>query len=319
MVNVLLGLVFVTIITRTLSVEDYGIWSVIISLVLYSLILDPIISFWATREIARKVKSGNTAIFSSGIFSIGGIIIYLTISYFTGSESNIDIEVLWFAVFLIPLTFIYKSLQSINNATKPHVISIAQTISIVIKIPLAFYLLYFMDYGIQGIIFVHASGIITSSIILFIYARNEFKNKFEIKSLKKWIKFSWLSLYPRISLFLQSLDVILFTIITNSVSGIAYYSVALVIGGLVTYSEKFSQPMYAKLLGGGNLDQIQSNLTKFFYFAFPLTAISIVFSQAGLHVLNPAYEIGVYVVILSNFEFVSRRRRKSGHKKRIYI
>ncbi len=293
-----------TIITRTLSIEDFGIWNVITSLVIYSLILDPIISFWATREIARKNESGKTAIFSSGIFSIAGIAIYLIISYFTGLESEIDVGILWFAVFLIPLSFILKSLQSVNYATKPHVISIGQTVSIAIKIPLALYLLYFMDYGIQGIIFVHASGLIASSIILFIYVRDHFKNKFEIKFLKNWIKFSWLSLYPRISVFLQSLDIIIFVIITNSISGVAYYSIALVIGGLVIYSEKFSQPMYAKLLGGGNIDQIQNNLTRFFYFAFPLTAISIVFSQAGLHVLNPEYAIVIFVVIILSLRFL---------------
>ena len=219
MMNVLLGLAFMMIITRTLSVEEFGIWNVIVSLVVYSIILEPIISFWATREIARKNESGKTAIFSSGIFSIAGIAIYLIISYFTGLESEIDVGVLWFAVFLIPLSFINKSLVSVNNATKPHVISIGQTVSIVIKIPLALYLLYFMDYGIQGIIFVHAGGLIASSIILFIYVRNHFKNKFEIKFLKNWIKFSWLSLYPRISVFLQSLDIVIFVIITNSVSG----------------------------------------------------------------------------------------------------
>jgi hypothetical protein len=304
MLNVLLGLAFMMIVTRTLSVEDFGIWNVIISLIVYSLILDPIISFWATREIARKNESGKTAILSSGIFSTIGIGIYLIISYFTGLESNIDIEILWFAVFLIPLTFIFKSLQSVNYATKPHIVSIGQTVSIAIKIPIAFYLLYVLDYGIQGIIFVHASGLMASSIILFIYARNKFKNKFNIKLLVNWIKFSWLSVYPRISFFLLSLDIIIFTIITSSVVGVAYYSVALVIGGLVTYSEKFSQPMYAKLLGGGNLDQIQNNLTRFFYFAFPLTAISIVFSQAGLHILNPAYELAGYVVIILALKFL---------------
>jgi O-antigen/teichoic acid export membrane protein len=304
MMNVLLGLVFMLIITRTLSVEDYGIWNIIVSIISYSLIVEPIISFWATREIARGVKTAKTAIFSNGVFAIFGVLIYLAISHYTNNESNLDIGILWFAVFLVPLTFIFKSMQAVTLATKPHMISIAQTVSIVTKIPLALYLLYFMEFGIEGIIFVHAAGLISSIIIMLIFSHNEFKSKLQIKFLKKWIQFSWLALYPRIPVFLQTLDMLIFIIITNSVSGIAYFSVAMVVSGLVTYSDKFSQPMYAKLLGGGTVDQIQNNFTRFFYFAFPLASISIVFARPGLFALNPSYEIGIFVVIALSLKFL---------------
>ena len=58
LVGVLTGLIFTLIITRELSQEEFGTWSLIGGLTGYVLILEPIISYWTTREIARNKKSG---------------------------------------------------------------------------------------------------------------------------------------------------------------------------------------------------------------------------------------------------------------------
>ena len=47
------GLIFTLVLTRNLSPEEYGTWSLILGLVVYGLILEPVISYWSTRETAR--------------------------------------------------------------------------------------------------------------------------------------------------------------------------------------------------------------------------------------------------------------------------
>ena len=68
--TVVSGLIFILIITRSLTPNELGTWGLIGGLLTYVIILEPIISYWTTREIARDVDSGKTAILSSGIFSI---------------------------------------------------------------------------------------------------------------------------------------------------------------------------------------------------------------------------------------------------------
>ena len=67
--GVFTGLIFVLMITRRLSPEEFGTWTLIGSILTYFLISELIISFWTTRQIARDEDVGKTAVFSSKIMA----------------------------------------------------------------------------------------------------------------------------------------------------------------------------------------------------------------------------------------------------------
>ena len=77
--TVVTGGIFILIVTRNLTVEELGTWGLIGGLVTYVIVLEPVISYWTTREIARDINSGKTAVLTSGIFSIGGILSFILI------------------------------------------------------------------------------------------------------------------------------------------------------------------------------------------------------------------------------------------------
>ena len=52
-VTTIIGMIFVLITTRQLSEIELGTWGLIGSLMSYVLIIEPIISYWTTRETAR--------------------------------------------------------------------------------------------------------------------------------------------------------------------------------------------------------------------------------------------------------------------------
>ena len=75
------GLIFTIIVTRRLSPEEFGLWSLIGSLLLYVMIFKPINEYWTTRHIAREEDASITAILSSGIFSAASIGIFLVVIF----------------------------------------------------------------------------------------------------------------------------------------------------------------------------------------------------------------------------------------------
>mgnify|MGYP000479866174 CR=1 FL=1 len=77
--TVVTGMIFILIVTRSLTPEELGTWGLIGGLVTYVIVLEPIISYWTTREIARDVNSGKTAVVSSGFFSVIGFVAFLII------------------------------------------------------------------------------------------------------------------------------------------------------------------------------------------------------------------------------------------------
>lgn len=300
--TIITGLLFTLIITRTLDPIEFGTWGVITVLFLGVLQIEPIVSYWVTREIARGLESGKTAIFSSGIFSAVAIIIYLIIMFFVDNGTDTDFNSMFFAIFLIPLIFLNRVLSGINLGWKPQAVSFGILTMGIIQIPMILIFVYFFDMGVIGIIISVAVGNISSIIVLAISAREKIKSEIQLKFLKKWFKLSWLPFYPGIAGMVHTYDVVVFALIVGSVEGIAFWTVAILLPTLVANSGLISTGVYPKLLKEGKMDNLKTNITQIFFFAFPLASIVLVFAQPGLFILNPIYQVAYPVVIIMTFQ-----------------
>jgi len=165
------------------------------------------------------------------------------------------------------------------------------------KIILALILIFYLDLGLTGAIIAVVISTLVGVIVLFIRTFEKIKGKFKKENLKKWVKFFWLPLYPNISQIISVSDIAVFSIITGSVYGLAYWSAAMTVSRIVNHSTKIGKGVYPKLLQGGKKEYFQENLTRVFYFAFPLAAMSFVFAKPALFTLNPLYGIAFPVVI----------------------
>jgi len=304
-ISIFTGVIFTLIITRSVTPEEYGTWGLIVGLITYVSLIGPIVSYWSTRDTARNIQSGKTAVLSSILLSIGAISIYILISYLMGNYTNVERNVLLFAAILIPAMFVNGILIAINLGWKPHAISYGTIAYGISSIPLALFLIYYLDFGVAGIIISVFLANIASIIILFFYAKEKITNQFDKKILKKWLKFSWLPIYPGIAILVAGFDISIFTIITGSVVGLAFWVAALVLPGMITHTGLISRAVYAKLLEE-KTGFMSQNLTLVFYFGIIFTSLVITFARPGLYALNPIYEIAAPVtIILSFYVFLS--------------
>ena len=297
-VSVFTGLIFTLIITRQLTQDEFGTWGLIGGLISYVLIISPIVSYWSTREIARGEDSGKTASLSNGLFSAIALVIYVIIIYFFSEQTDIDQGVLFFAAILIPLEFARITLAAIARGYKPQIAEYGLISFELAKIPAAVALIYFLDMGLNGLIITVAIASLASVIVLAIRTREKLLGKFKKKYLKKWTKLFWLPTYPYLTQTITNSDVVIFTLVTGSVGGLAFWGAARAISIVVSQSERINKAIYPKLLGGGKKEYLQDNLIRVFYFAFPLAAMSIVFARPALFALNPLYEEAVLIVII---------------------
>lgn len=295
--SVITGLIFTLIVTRNLTQTEFGTWSLIGGLTSYVLIINPIIAYWTTREIARGNKIAKTSLLSSSSLSILAVGIYLVIILFFNYES-VDYNILLFASILIPIEFVRRELIAISIGHKPHLAELSAVIFEIVKIPTAIMLIYFLDMSIIGVIITSAISGVSSIIFLLLKISNLLLDKFSISHLKKWIKLGWLPLYPKIAGVLHNADVAVFTIITGSVGGLAYWAAAKAVSGMITHSSKINKAVYPKLLSGGKKEILEENLVRVLYFTFPLSMAALVFAKPGLFALNPIYEIAVPVVLV---------------------
>ena len=305
-VSVLTGLIFTLIVTRELSQEEFGTWGLIGSLTTYVFIIEPIVSYWTIREIARGNESGRTSLISNTMFSFGAIPIYIVIVVFFGTQGGVNQEILFFAALLIPVRFIRHTFAAINLGYRPQTIAYSLLVFELVKIGLAFLLIYFMELGLEGVILTIFFATIAGIIFSLIRTLDKIKEKFNVKYLKKWLKLFWIPMYPRFADIVLYSDVVVFTIIVGSVANIAYWASALAIAGIVLHAGKISTAVYPKLLQSRKKEHFHENLTRVFYFVFPLSGMALAFSKPGLFALNPIYEVAVPIVVSLTFLSISQ-------------
>jgi O-antigen/teichoic acid export membrane protein len=289
---------FILIITRTLSQDEFGTWTLINGLLLYALMGNTITSYWSTRDVARNIESGKTALLGSMILSIGFIIIYLILSYFMGYQTNVDLNILLFSSILIPILFLSGTLTAINLGWKPHVISYGSLILGISQIFIALFLIYFLKMGVPGIIATVSISNLINILFLYKHARSKLKNPFNIDFLKSWIRLSWISLYPGLPMMIEGSGLIIFSLMTESIIGLAIWAVALVTPSIISHVGLISRAIYPKLLEGGDKHYLENNLTLLLYFNFLVTGLVIVFAKSALIILNPIYQDAYFILIL---------------------
>ncbi len=297
-INIPLGFGFMLIVTRTLEPTEYGTWGLISGIIVYATILEQIISYWGIREIARNQDSGKTAIFSGLLFSMAGIGIYLISAYVVGTKTDADQNVILMASILIPLIFVNRILTSITLGWKPQGASYGQIIFGLSQIPCGFALIYFLKLGTVGVIYAVGIAYGLSIIFLLIYNKEKIYGSIKKEYLKKWINYSWLSIYPAIGGMIFFLDVAIYSIITESVIGLAYWTASLVITTIIASSGLISRAVYSKLLQCNNSEFISDSLRHLFYFSILFTVLIIAFAKPGLYALNPEYAIAEFIVIV---------------------
>jgi len=294
--TVITGMIFILIVTRSLSPEELGTWGLVGGLITYVVILEPMISYWTQREIARDIDSGKTAVISSGVFSIVGTLAFLLIAFVVSEPTNTDIDILFFAALMIPFSFLNRTLSAIALGWKPHVNSYGVLVFDIAKIPSAFVFVYLMELGIYGAILSLIVSYIPSIVILVILSRHKLQNNFNRDFLKNWLKHAWLPSYIKFPNMVV-LDVLIFSLITGSVVGLAYWVAATTIGTATRHTSQITRAVYPKLLSGGRKEILQSNLIRLFYFTFLFMAISITFAKPALFTLNPIYDVAILAVI----------------------
>ena len=297
--TVFVGFAFVLIVVRNLTPEDFGTWSLLTTMLGHFLIADRVISFWTTRQIARNEQVGKTSVMSSLLFAFGLMPIYLALVFFVASQSNASLEPLILGSLLLIVFFLSRTISSINLGHKPHVDSYGLLVLELAKIPTALFFVYVLGFDINGVILSVLISYVVKIAVQYYYARPKLQNSLSFSVLRRWLKISWINLYASMGPALRHSDVLIYSVITGSVVGIAYHAAALMVVKIIHHSEAISKPLYPKLLGEGS-QQIPQTIALQMYFAIPLLGIVLVFSKPAMHALNPIYdEVAIITIVLA--------------------
>ena len=281
--SLITGLIFVTIVARSLSQTDIGLWFFIDTNVAIFIMLRNMIPFWLTRSYARGKDVVSTGIFANLLLSIPFFLGYVIILPFF-KEVWLSPLHFGFASSFIFLHYIISSLTALVSAHNPEKLAYSLVIGELFK--LAGYPLI-INYQLLGVITVTAISYIAKIVYLFSLLKPS--KKIELTQIKVWINSSWVLILGLIGITtLQNLNKYILGLF--SLESLGVYSIYYTITSKILIANTLASGLYPKLLSGqGKSEDVQAILSLTMMFSIPMTIGGIILSRDLVSILGSKY------------------------------
>jgi O-antigen/teichoic acid export membrane protein len=299
------GLVFTTLITRNLSIEEYGQWSAIGSLIGYGTFPVLGLGYWFTRYTARKISVARTGLMFSLIFSLIGTVIFFLTALIFLPNFVILTGVLSFAVLQVITYSIVNSLTAIGNGKNPVIAAYSMFGFEIAKVGIVLLAVYLTDFKlIEAIIVIILAQIVQIGIFL-ILLKKEIMFKTDLKYIIKIIKTIWIPYYNKFPGVIFGSDILIITLMTSSFPQIAIFRIAMIFSTIIEYGSQLTYPLYIKLLGGGQKDDVFITTRLLMLFTIPISMGIFILAKPLLYLLNPEYIISEKILQILVFYSVT--------------
>jgi len=309
-VSLLISFGFVVVITRRLSVEEFGLWALISALVSYPLMPTSIWGYWYPRFVARGVpKSTGTAFAVSLCYMPLALAIYVLASYWL-----CNFVIGWgfwiatiFGSLFIALGLVGGVVNGIASTYAPEVPGYSSLVYDVLRLPLAYLFVVLLRSGLSGaLLAAFLASAISTSIALMILTKKGLRwDGVDFGLAKRWFKGFPIPLLGVFNGMLVNGDRILLAGLCGSEGPVAYMSASYSLRNQVVYGRATAAGLYARMLRDGSVSDVEE-VTKLYFAATAFMFTSILcLSRPLLSLLNPVYRDAYWVVwVASLYVFI---------------
>ena len=242
LLGVITGLIFTLLLTRSMTAQQFGIWTNIFDYIPYFILFSGILPFWVTRFTARK-KAGTvkTSVFGQLTIALASMIVYLPaiflISNAIGTTAYLPIYLI--AGLSILTSYMVIIFESILQATEPQATGYGFIIQEIVKVAVALIvILVFKQIFLGAILALVLAPAV--QVLYYGYLLSDYlKEKANWGYLKEWLKGSPAILYNAIGGQLLSFFLILL-FLYGGAEARAYYQAALSFTTIVGYASSLA-------------------------------------------------------------------------------
>lgn len=299
--SVATGMIFILLITRNATKEQYGIWSNIFDLTAYFALLASAIPFWMTRFAARGEEDAvKTGFFANLLIAVIAAVLYIPIVQFITLALNISESyiVLYFVAALqIIEAYLINALEAALRASKPQALGYGLLIEEVCKILLAYVLIVKFQQPLFGAMI----GLIMAVAIQIAYyvwlLSKDFRQKIQWSHAREWLKGSIANIYNLVGNQLASF-IFIMLILYGGKAARGDYAAAATIANIITYASFISFALYPKLLAENSIKDVATSLKMVLMFTIPMTAGAMAIPDSFLIILDEPYKEAAPILFL---------------------
>ena len=317
LLGVITGLIFMLLLTRSMTVSEFGIWTNIFDYTPYFMLIAGVLPFWVIRFTARE-KEGitKTAVLSQLLFGVVSTLVYLPAVYFISNAigTSVYLPIYLIAGFCVLTYYLITVFESVLQATKPQMTGYGFIIQEIVKVVVALIVILVFKQVFLGAILALVIAPTIQTLFYSYLLRGYFREKTNWSYLREWLKGAPAFLYNIAGSQLLSFVFILLFIYGGSEAR-AYYQACLSFTTIVGYASSLAVSLYPKLLSKScSKEEVGLSFRTVMMLAIPLAALNMVMAVSFLTVLNPsnqsygvawpiliALTVDTLVVMVSNF------------------
>jgi len=304
LISVGTGLIFILMVTRSLTIEEFGIYGNLGDILGYFSLPATIIPFWVTRFTARKHPgSPKTGLIANLMISTLFTFVYLTLLPIIMAALQIpDSYMTVYAILSIQIIEIYTFhvLEAILRARRPQAVGYGLLVFESLKVFFGFIFVFRLGLGIFGAII---SVILAYMVQIIFYLKliiHELRERIRWSYIREWLKASLLNIYFIIGDRLRVFILVLLFVYGGELAR-AYYGAAATITSVISYSSFLAFSLYPRLLSresGDGSEDVYSSFKLVFMFSIPMTIGAIILSDSYLAILKLAYVAARPIMII---------------------
>lgn len=291
---------FAIIVARKLSIGDYGLWGIILSVSVFTALPVALWGTWAPRFLVRGWSDApSTGLILTLIYWVPSSIVYIIISFIEEKTLGYGSSYMILGIPFMLLQSLDAYLGSLVNVVKPELRAHRSFIYETFRIALAYILVVSLGFGLKGAITAVEISLLIAVTYVFLELRNIgiFTLNFSMKLALTWIRSSIIPTTSVMANMLASGIRAFVSWIAGTSEPVAYLNIGLSAQAPLIQASKASVPaLYARSLRRGHSGDVVETIRLFLFFSMYLTTTFIVLGKTIASLYNPIY-IKAYLVI----------------------
>jgi O-antigen/teichoic acid export membrane protein len=285
---------FLIVVTRRLSIEDYGTWVMIWRYIGYFLIPSVIFSTWVTRDISRGKNTSITGMIASITFGVATIPFYLLVVIFLSGNLQQPLVPLLISSLILLLDYVAYGLNSISLGHAPQITGYSAFAYRVGSLLFGLIFVVSLSFGLTGAVIAALIGRVSMDVVSIILNRSLLrKSSFQPNLITAWIKSSWLPIFGSIAGLLVTFDVLVVSLVYDSQIPVAYYGVCVSIATFAAFAGVVTSSIYPKILYKKNIEDLKEAIWLISLLSLPIIFLMIIYAEPLSAILNLTYVVVV--------------------------
>ncbi|MDG6957652.1 MAG: hypothetical protein JRN55_02685 [Nitrososphaerota archaeon] len=286
--SIFTGLLFIVMVTHTLSTSQFGLLEVVADLVAFSTYPLGAVNYWSSRQTARGETVGKTALLGSLLLTVVGIAVFSALAVVRQSAITGSLGLFVLALSLVPVNYFYSGVNSLLLAHDPEATGYVLLAGELSKLAVVYPLLFVFRVGIAGAF----AALAVSNLVLggagLYYARGTMSGPPSVGRLKGWLRDAWLPAMNSAPYVVGIADTYIAFLISGTVL-VGYYQAAFSVAMIVGYSSYLSYALYPLLLRGAGDRMIATLFDFMMLFGVPMAVGAAALAPELLYLLSKSY------------------------------